>query len=211
VAKINLEVIIIIGLERVIKVFNFNANQIAKELGISRYTVYDWLKGRRKIPQERIDQLAEIPEFRYLNKELFQKVIDDVDDVEIEIARSKYMSDRDSIEVEDEFFGVPVPIDPYAEDRQMLIELKDMVQEIERAKSLVFNKDYLEGLHSPIGEIYLGALTIQNDIFEQNDVKEINITMEFLSLIKNGLTDEVIKDLSKILKKQNIADTGEIR
>ncbi|WP_286099267.1 helix-turn-helix domain-containing protein [Bacillus mycoides] len=194
-----------------IKVFNFNANQIAKELGISRYTVYDWLKGRRKIPQERIDQLAEIPEFRYLNKELFQKVIDDVDDVEIEIARSKYMSDRDSTEVEDDFYGIPVPVDPYAEDRQMLIELKDIVQEIERAKSLVFTKNYLEGLHSPVGERYLGALTILNDIFEQNDVKKINIAVEFLSLIeKNELTDEVVKNLRKILQKKNIAGTGEI-
>lgn len=202
--------IIIIGLEKVIKVFNFNANQIAKELGISRYTVYDWLKGRRKIPQERIDQLAKIPEFRYLNKELFQKVIDDVDDIEIEIARSKYLSDRDSTEVEDEFYGIPIPVDPYAEDRQMLIELKDIVQEIERAKSLVFNKDYLESLHSPVGERYLGALAILNDIFEQNDVKKINIAVEFLSLIKNGLTDEVVKDLRMILQKQNIAGTGEI-
>ncbi|MBX0354998.1 helix-turn-helix domain-containing protein [Bacillus toyonensis] len=200
-AKINLEVIIIIGLERIIKVFNFNANQIAKELSISRYTVYDWLKGRRKIPQERIDQLAEIPEFRYVNKELFQKVVDDIDEIEIEISRSKYLSDRDSTEVEDDFYGIPVPVDPYAEDRQILIELKDIVQEIERAKSLVFNKDYLEGLRSPVGERYLGALTILNDIFKQNDVNKINIAVEFLSVIKNELTDEVVKDLRKILQK----------
>lgn len=210
--EINLGVINIIGLEKIIKVFNFNANQIAKELGISRYTVYDWLKGRRKIPQERIEQLAEIPEFRYVNKELFQKLVDDVDEIEIEIARSKYLSDRDSTEVEDEFYGVPVPIDPYAEDRQILMELKDMMQEIERAKSLVFNRDYLESSYSSVGERYLGALAILNDIFEQNDAKKISIAVEFLSLIidKKGLTDEMVKDIREILQKQYNDDKGEI-
>lgn len=201
--RFNLGVITIIGLEKVIKVFNFNANQIAKELGISRYTVYDWLRGRRKIPQERINQLASIPQFKYLDKELFQKITDDVDEIAIEIARSKYLSDRDSTEVEDEFYGVPVPVDPYAEDRQMLIELKDLLQEVERVKSLVFNKDYLEGLSSPVGERYLGALARLNDIFEQNDVNRINITVEFLSLIINTkeLTDELVKNVREELQK----------
>jgi len=197
-------VVTIIGLEEILKVFNFNANQIAKEIGVSRQTVYDWLKGKRKIPKERIDQLAEIPNFKYVNKELFQKVLDDVDEIEIEIARSKYLSDRDSTEVEDEFYGIPVPIDPYAEDRQMLMELKDIVKEIERAKTLVFNGDYLEGAYTSIGERYLGALATLNNIFEQDDAKKIDIAIEFLSLViaKNELTDEMVKDAKKILQKQ---------
>jgi len=193
----------IIGLEKVIKIFNFNANQLAKELGLSRYTVYDWLRGRRKIPQERINQLASIRQFKYLDREVFQKKIDDVDEIEIEIARSKYLSDRDSTEVEDEFHGVPIPVDPYAEDRQMLIELKDMVQEVERVKSLAFNKDYLESLSSPLSEKYLEALARLNDIFEQNNATRINLTVEFLSLIINTkeLPDEVVKKVREVLQK----------
>ncbi|MCA1001007.1 helix-turn-helix domain-containing protein [Bacillus thuringiensis] len=195
-------VITIIGLEKVINVFNFNANKIAKEIGVNRQTVYDWLKGKRKIPKERIDQLTEIPEFKYVNKELFQKEIDNVDEIDIEIARTKYRSDMDSEEVEDEFYGIPVTHDPYAQDRQLLYKMKEIVQEIERAKSMVFDMNYLEGLNSSIGENYVSALSSLNDVFEQTDVNKIKIIVVFLSLLNNKeLTDKSAQDLREMFKK----------
>ncbi|PFF01366.1 hypothetical protein CN325_03740 [Bacillus thuringiensis] len=202
-------VITIIGLEKVINVFNFNANKIAKEIGVSRQTVYDWLKGKRKIPKERIDQLTEIPEFKYVNKELFQKEIDNVDEIDIEIARTKYRSDMDSEEVEDEFYGIPVTHDPYAQDRQLLYKMKEIVQEIERAKSMVFDMNYLEGLNSSIGENYVSALASLNDVFEQTDVNKIKIIVVFLSLLNNKeLTDKSAQDLREMFKKY-ITASGE--
>lgn len=199
-------VIIIIGLEKVINIFNFNANQIAKEIGVSRQTVYDWLKEKRKIPKERIEQLSKIPEFRYINKGILQKFIDEVDEIDIEIARSKYLSDRDSKEIEDEFYGVPVIHDPYAEDRLMLFKLRERVQEIERANSLIFNENYQGDLNFTNSEKYLSALTNLNNIFEQNDSKKINIIVDLFSLLNCGLTNEAVKDLREILQDQNIKE-----
>ena len=60
-----------IGLEYILKEFKTNANQLSKDLEISRYTVYDWLKERRNIPEKRLEQLSKhfnLPK-EYFNKE----------------------------------------------------------------------------------------------------------------------------------------------
>lgn len=64
-----------IGLEFIMETYNTNANRLAEELQVSRHTIYDWLKGRRKIPTKRLKQLSEyfeLPE-EYFQKELTQQ------------------------------------------------------------------------------------------------------------------------------------------
>lgn len=84
----------IIGLEKIIEVYGTNANQLATKLGVKRFTIYDWLKVRRKIPQKRLDQLSKLNEFKYIKKEIFQKEIDEKDLVAIYEAHSKYLSEN---------------------------------------------------------------------------------------------------------------------
>ncbi|MCZ0870911.1 helix-turn-helix domain-containing protein [Peribacillus sp. AS_2] len=197
--------IIIIGLEKAINVFNLNANQIAQKIGVSRQTVYDWLKGKRKIPKERIDQLTEIPEFRYVDKELFQKAMDSVDEIDIEIARSKYLSDRDSVEVEDDFYGIPVPSDPHAEDRQMLLEIKEREMEIKRVTMNLYDTDYMDGLQYSIGENYLNIVTSLNNLFEKEEVEKIKALIDTLSFLRNNEQfTEYVREYIKQHSEDNI-------
>lgn len=61
-----------IGLEYVVKEFQMEYKEVAKDLGISPQTMQDWLKGRRKIPVKRVGQLSKmfnLPE-TYFQKEL---------------------------------------------------------------------------------------------------------------------------------------------
>lgn len=62
-----------IGLEYIIQEFKTNANQLSKNLEISRYTVYDWLKERRNIPEKRLEQLSKmfnLPKEYFIKTEL---------------------------------------------------------------------------------------------------------------------------------------------
>ncbi|MGN2271662.1 hypothetical protein [Priestia megaterium] len=201
--------IIIIGLQQVLNVFNLNAIKLGKEIGVNSRTVYDWLQEKRKIPKERVDQLSQMPQFKYVDKEIFQKTINSVDEIDIEIARAKYLSDTKSIEVEDDFYGLPVTHDPYGEEIPMLLELRDIEQEIVRAKSFVFDTNNLEGLNSSIRENYLSALTSLNDLFQQNDANKIRNMVVLLSLLSNKRsTDKLVEDLTQLLKK-HINASGE--
>jgi hypothetical protein len=61
------------GLGYILEVFHTNANQLSQELGISRFTIYDWIKGRRPIPTKRVKELSEhfnIDERWFRKKEL---------------------------------------------------------------------------------------------------------------------------------------------
>lgn len=60
-----------IGLEFLINIYGFKNKDIAEKLEISPVTVHDWIKGKRKIPQQRINELK-----MYLNifhKNIFKK------------------------------------------------------------------------------------------------------------------------------------------
>lgn len=61
-----------IGLEHIVKEFQLEYKEVAKTIGVSSQTVQDWLKGRRKIPKQRLEQLSKyfgLPEV-YFQKEL---------------------------------------------------------------------------------------------------------------------------------------------
>ncbi|KEK23895.1 helix-turn-helix domain-containing protein [Bacillus gaemokensis] len=44
----------------IFEILGTNANNISLAIGVTRHTVYDWMKGRRKIPSERVKQLSEL-------------------------------------------------------------------------------------------------------------------------------------------------------
>ena len=69
---------IMIGLEYIVKVNIAKFIEIAEYLDVSKKTINDWVKGRRKIPKDRIDQLSQ-----YFNLEgcLFQKELDNQDKI----------------------------------------------------------------------------------------------------------------------------------
>jgi transcriptional regulator with XRE-family HTH domain len=50
---------VMIGLEFVIETFEVKRKELATILGVSQPTIQDWIKGRRAIPEQRLDQLVE--------------------------------------------------------------------------------------------------------------------------------------------------------
>lgn len=200
----NKGVIDIIGLEKVINVFNFNANQIAKKIGVSRQTVYEWIKGKRKIPKDRLEQLSEIPEFKNLNKDLFQKEIDKVDELEIERAYFQHLSAKHTEELVDEE-GIPFALDPYHQDRLAIELLMERERELKITKSLLQDDSYLEELNSFSNERYLIALATLNGTFQQKNVEKIEAVTELLRFINmNDMTNELNKDLKELLQKHDM-------
>lgn len=70
-----------IGLEFIVKTFDEKYRRVAEHLGVSPTTIADWVKGRRKIPIERLKQLSEY--FR-LKEEYFQKELSRLEEIEIQ-------------------------------------------------------------------------------------------------------------------------------
>lgn len=69
-----------IGLEHIVKEFHLEYKEVAESIGISSQTIQDWLKGRRKIPKKRLEQLSNyfgLPE-KYFQKELSYKEKDEI-------------------------------------------------------------------------------------------------------------------------------------
>lgn len=194
----------IIGLEKLAKTFGLSINQIAQELGIGRQTVYDWLKGKRKIPKERIKQLSKIPELSHVNKDLFQKEINEADELEIELAYFQHLSAKHSEELVDDE-GIQFTLDPYYQDRVALEALKGRAEEIKRTKELLQDDSYLEELNSFANEHYSIALATLNGTFQQKNVDKIEAVTEFLRFINtNDMTNDLNKDLKELLQKHDM-------
>ncbi|MFR6018416.1 MAG: DUF262 domain-containing protein [Paraclostridium sordellii] len=63
-----------IGLEFIVKIKNIEYKEIAAYLGISPQSVSDWIKGKRRVPEKRCEQLSEL--FR-VDKDLIGKELDE--------------------------------------------------------------------------------------------------------------------------------------
>lgn len=83
-----------IGLEYIAKEFHLEYKEIAERLGISPQTLQDWLKQRRKIPKQRLEQLSNM--FK-LPESYFQKELDHIEKAEIKVQYLQSISE--SIEV----------------------------------------------------------------------------------------------------------------
>jgi transcriptional regulator with XRE-family HTH domain len=76
-------VVEMIGLQFIAETFHMEYKSIAEQIGVSKQTFQDWLKERRKIPQQRLEQLSAM--FGIMDKELFQKELSDSERLEIQM------------------------------------------------------------------------------------------------------------------------------
>lgn len=70
-----------IGFEYILQLHNVSLTELSKELGMARTNFYNWIDGKRKIPDKYIEILSnkfKIPE------EYFQKELDDIDKLQIQ-------------------------------------------------------------------------------------------------------------------------------
>lgn len=76
-------VVEMIGLQFIADTFHMEYKTVAEKIGVSKQTFQDWIKGRRKIPQQRLEQLAEL--FAIKETELFQRELADAEKTDIQI------------------------------------------------------------------------------------------------------------------------------
>ncbi|PLT32528.1 YdaS family helix-turn-helix protein [Bacillus sp. V5-8f] len=188
-----------IGLEKILEVFNKNANQLASEIGVSRQTVYDWIKQKRKIPAQRLEQLHQISEFKYLNKELFQKNIDKIDTYDIELAYINHLSEKDTVVKEDDFYGIEYYNDPHEWQKHYILEMQKRKLELKKADSFLTIE--LEGFeHGEQQDLYFNVLKNINKLFNQGSNEHITLLQDLLNLITRS---DTVVDLTPFLDVLN--------
>lgn len=140
-----------IGLEFIMETYNTNANRLAEELQISRHTIYDWLKGRRKIPAKRLKQLSEYFE---LPEEYFQKELSAHEKFDVQLMKLK----REKEEIDEaDILSSSYPSSPIFEG--------DIANLLVRIKNVLLN--------SPEREDHLYRLQIITDILEKSVTSDL--------------------------------------
>lgn len=82
-----------IGLQFIADTFQMEYKSVAEKIGVSKQTFQDWIKGRRKIPLQRLQQLSDL--FGVNEVELFQKELTESEKLEIQLF---YFQKTDSVE-----------------------------------------------------------------------------------------------------------------
>lgn len=82
-----------IGLQFIADTFQMEYKSVAEKIGVSKQTFQDWIKGRRKIPSQRLQQLSEL--FGVNDVELFQKELTESEKLEIQMF---YFQRTDNVE-----------------------------------------------------------------------------------------------------------------
>lgn len=82
-----------IGLQYIADTFHMEYKTVAEKVGVSKQTFQDWIKGRRKIPLQRLETLSKL--FGIAEVEWFQKELTDSEKTEIQI---HYFQQSDVIE-----------------------------------------------------------------------------------------------------------------
>ncbi|NEU30147.1 helix-turn-helix domain-containing protein [bacterium LRH843] len=194
-----------IGLQMVLEVFNTNPNQIANKLGVSRQTVYDWLKGKRKISEKRLTQLAKLSEFKFINKEIFQKEINEVDKHDIQIAYINYLAEKETADIGTEV--VQFTKDLFKTERNFFLKLKESKKQMNMVEGFLNDNEYIDELNDEYGVVYSNILGDINHLFVEKQYEKIgaiSLFVEQLRSIDRSQNHELMNDVKKILQKHNL-------
>lgn len=87
----------VIGVQFITDTWQMEYKTVAEKVGVSKQTFQDWIKGRRKIPQQRLERLSEL--FGIKDLELFQKELTESEKIEIQILFFQRTDATNEIEV----------------------------------------------------------------------------------------------------------------
>lgn len=88
-----------IGLEFIVKIKNIEYKEIATYLGISPQSVSDWIKGKRKVPEKRCEQLSEL---FGIDKDLIGKKLEEDEKLKLHYDISKFNKNLQVAEINDD-------------------------------------------------------------------------------------------------------------
>lgn len=199
-----------IGLVDIVKIFDIPYKDLSEKMDISPKTVNDWVKGRKKIPKPRLEQLAEI--FGIQDKNLFQKELTDKERRDIQIL---YLQQTDTFyEVEEPVFqdGKEYTATHMVSENKYIIDLLEEQNEVaelfEEIHTLVDQEHYRKDENRRTIRNVLRI--IQNDenrkkrtfgallyaLVEADDFSW-GVSPEYSELYKNGFFEELDTLLTK--------------
>lgn len=88
-----------IGLQYIADTFHMEYKAVAEKIGVSKQTFQDWIKERRKIPQQRLEQLSDL--FGIKDVELFQRELTEAEKRDIQILYFHKTDEWTEVEYED--------------------------------------------------------------------------------------------------------------
>lgn len=219
---------ILIGIEYATRVFKMKYKELAEIIGVSPPTINYWISGKKSIPEERLNQLSEIFD---IPKSYFQKKINRVEMVDIEIAYYKKLSEKERYTVietgfdyeNEEYHFYEVEIDPYEHKRKYLEHRRSKEKLLLRTEQLLFfpeeqlvdGQDNSEELEIVMKNYsYMELLSHFNQIFEKGEYEHIDVLQVALeslcmfgntpTIANNSKTKNLADDMKKLLLKYDI-------
>lgn len=163
------------GLGFVARTFKMSLTDISKELGVTSQTVNDWVKGKRKIPKKRLEQLElvfDLPE-EYLVKS--EKDLNEVERLEIQM---KYLKSINEIKYDKKY--------PYWSHQKQITKLQ---KEIEEKKMLV-----------RIEELFAGGTRLEDEDYNPRNVRNYMLFEKMVNLLAHEDDNpEQVEQLSNLL------------
>ncbi|OBY76630.1 hypothetical protein BBG47_26020 [Paenibacillus sp. KS1] len=86
-----------VGLQFISDTWQMEYKTVAEKVGVSKQTFQDWIKGRRKIPQQRLERLSDL--FGVKEFDLFQKELTESEKIDIQIQYFRRMDVFDEVKV----------------------------------------------------------------------------------------------------------------
>jgi hypothetical protein len=207
-----------IGLEYIIQTYHKSSSGVANKIGVSRQTMNDWIKQRKKIPQTRLEDLQGM--FPKMPKEYFSKILLQSEELEIQeiyLRETDVWDEYNDFHIDEDgkehFFTTQV-----SQNEGLIRQIQNKQEKakmLERFREIIEGEPYLEHRNTKILERLF-------NIMETNDKKLINglmMTIYFLDYVsddwgfgddpKFGASDneeEMYEEFAALFKKYNIIE-----
>jgi Helix-turn-helix len=188
------------GLGYILEVFHTNANQLSQEIGISRFTIYDWIKGRRPIPPKRVKELSEhfnIDEKWFNKKELLGSERLELQRIYID-RNAEFIEYTDYIEDEEgNVHEIPSYFSPDHDVSNHLYHEQKAKEVIEKVGQLI--EIELNAHDDFYQEIFRKVITVTKTT-NRNKVKMLNDVLNYLAYRDHEAGFMVLEDNDKTSK-----------
>ncbi|WP_297132681.1 GmrSD restriction endonuclease domain-containing protein [Terrisporobacter sp.] len=129
-----------LGLEFIVKMKNIEYKDIANYLGISSQAVSDWVKGKRKIPDNRSEQLSK---YLGIDKELIYKDLSEDEKLKLHYKLSEIKDLKSNMEEDNvsNFTQIKFDIEEYNDDSKEVYTTSDLEKKIREERRKIKIKD----------------------------------------------------------------------
>ncbi|SDI30444.1 helix-turn-helix domain-containing protein [Alteribacillus bidgolensis] len=186
-------------LEYCAKIFDYQYKEIAEELGVSKQTITDYIKGKtRYIPKKHLPKLSEL--FNGIDPTFFnKKELNEVEELDVQIAHIEKLSAKEYEEVETD--GEILISDPLSSERSRLYSLRN--------KKVLVNKIFE---HIADGDNSHKSSVVKQivNVFEERSRDEIDALYIFTYILSTNWgkpagmrkkDEQLMEDLKDVLKK----------